>query len=91
MTECVYDSPSELEWGGLEDEDRWPAFCFGVVSVSPPLSLSTCTSVPAETSLEVVFDLTLPTKRDRSDELGDEEEEKRRRRRKRGAGYVLVK
>jgi len=58
VVECAYKTKDEMnKWGGIIDSNR-EDFCFGVITVKPELPLATCTSIPTETSLEVILGVT---------------------------------
>ncbi len=96
LTECsfrvaaVEDSDGDTVFvTGDVATDTDSEFCFGVLAVSPPLGLSTCTSVPSEAGLGVAMGAEVKTVRDPDPEVIDERRRKRRastrRRRRRGA------
>ncbi len=82
VVECTYASDHLLS-GDVANEER-SEFCFGTLTLSPPLALSTCTSVPTEEDLALAMDTEL------SDYLDvDEKKRKRRRRKKRQSKAIL--
>ncbi len=72
VVECKFHASRDASFGSPSE-----AFCFGVVTYTKPLALSTCSSVPSEFNLENAFEFHLTEYTD--------VDTKRKRRRKRRA------
>jgi hypothetical protein len=56
VVECEFDKTDSV---AAKFGNPSSAFCFGVLTSSPPLTLSLCSSVPSEFNLENAFEFSL--------------------------------